>query len=140
MFLHAIDISFWISTSLSTTLNSLLSSSLIFNPYLADQVKRSWTAASYVRRSRKLFDVESTPSNEMAALEGRSGNENEDDNNNNNNQNEDDEENEKQAVHEFMNLLFCALAKGSVPSAHTPLSLRGHCVDQVNTTRSSRGQ
>jgi hypothetical protein len=41
----------------------------------------------------KLFDVESTPSNEMAALEGRSGNENEDDNNNNNNQNEDDEEN-----------------------------------------------
>jgi hypothetical protein len=29
----------------------------------------------------------------MAALEGRSGNENEDDNNNNNNQNEDDEEN-----------------------------------------------
>jgi hypothetical protein len=44
----------------------------------------------------KLFDVESTPSNEMAALEGRSGNENEDDNNNNNIQNEDDDENEKQ--------------------------------------------
>jgi hypothetical protein len=38
--LHAIDISFWISTSFSTTPISLLSSTFIFNPYLADQVGR----------------------------------------------------------------------------------------------------
>ena len=44
----------------------------------------------------KFFDIESAPSNEMAALEGRSGNENKDEEDDNNSQNEDDDENKKQ--------------------------------------------